>query len=150
MMPHPLERLLDEAFRGPAWHGPSLWSTLKGVTATQALWRPAPGRNTIWELVLHTSHGTHLVRRRLLGRGAPTFPRPLRKNWWPAMPAEPDRAAWRADLALLLECHERLMEAVRRPRQAAHKQMIGIALHDTYHAGQIRLIRRLAAAKGVR
>jgi hypothetical protein len=149
-MPQDLERLLDEAFRGPAWHGPSLWSTLKGVTANQALWRAAPGRNTIWELVLHTSHGKHLVSRRLVGRDGPTFPRRLRKTWWPAMPAQPDAAAWRADLALLLECHERLLEAVRRPRRKDDKQVVGIALHDTYHAGQIRLIRRLAAAEGIR
>lgn len=149
-MPGELEQLLDEAFHGPAWHGPSLWSTLKGVTWKQALWRPAPGRNTIWELVLHAAYGKHLVRRRLTGGDGSTFPRQLRKTWWPRVPAEPDAAAWRADLALLRDCHEHLMEAVRRPRRAARRHVVGIALHDTYHGGQIRLLRRLAAADGVR
>ncbi len=148
-MARPLERMLDEAFHGPAWHGPSLWSTLKGVTAAQALWRPAPGRNTIWELVLHMAHGKHLVHRKLLGRETPTFPRRLRKTWWPTLPAERDGAAWRADLALLHECHQRLVEAVKRRRGVAEREVAGIALHDTYHAGQVRLIRRLATAAGV-
>lgn len=148
-MPSELEQLLDEAFHGPAWHGPSLWSTLKGVSWRQALWRPAPGRNTIWELVLHAAYGKHLVRRRLSG-GGPAFPRPLRKAWWPRLPTQPDAAAWRADLALLRESHEQLMQAVRHPRRAARRHTVGIALHDTYHAGQIRLLRRLAAADGVR
>jgi DinB superfamily len=149
-MPGELERLVDEAFHGPTRHGPSLWSTLKGVTWSQALWRPAPGRNTIWELVLHTAHGKHIVRRRLAGGDGPRFVRPVRKAWWPRLPAQPDAAAWRADLALLRECHEQLMQVVRRPPRPSHQQIMMIALHDTYHAGQIRLLRRLAAADGVR
>jgi hypothetical protein len=149
-MPRELEQLLGEAFHGPAWHGPSLWSTLKGVTWKQAVWRPAPGRNTIWELVLHTAHGKHVVRRRLTGRDGRAFPRPLRKAWWPQTPPRPNAAAWRADLALLRDCHEQLMEAVRRPRREGRRHVVGIALHDTYHAGQIRLLHRLAAADGVR
>jgi hypothetical protein len=142
-----LAALVEEAFRGPAWHGPSLWSTLKGVTAEEARWRPAPGRNTIWELVLHAAHGKHLVRRKLVGAEAGTFPRRLRKTWWPTVPEPSDAAAWAADLALLAECHERLMDAIRRPRRRAIRPVVGIALHDTYHAGQIRLIRRLAAGR---
>jgi len=61
--------------------------------------------------------------------------------------------AWKADLAFLDETHRRLLEAVRRALSggsrdaAAHGKMLrlveGVASHDVYHAGQIRLLIRL-------
>ncbi|MBX6363285.1 MAG: DinB family protein [Gemmatimonadetes bacterium] len=131
-----------------------MWRALAGVTAEVAAWRPGSGRNTIWELTLHLAY----TRHRLLGRvgeAAGRFPRRLARPWWPRMPERPTAAAWREDRALLEGLQERLLEAVarvpaerlatRRARQRrtiAH-ELLGVALHDTYHAGQIRLLVRL-------
>ena len=52
-------RSLREAYAGPAWHGPSVRVALRGISAEQAAARPAPGRNTIWELVLHLAYARH-------------------------------------------------------------------------------------------
>src|SRR5688572_25787746 len=82
-------RLLEEAFTGPAWHGPSLTGALRGVTPAEASWRPAPGRNTIWELLLHAAYTKHVVLCRLLGRPE-RFARGLRRAWWPATPDPAD------------------------------------------------------------
>jgi hypothetical protein len=38
--------LLDEAFDKKSWHGPNLRGSIRGVSAAQAAWRPAPGRHT--------------------------------------------------------------------------------------------------------
>ena len=148
--------LLDEAFTGPAWHGPSLTGALRGVTPAEARWRVAPGRNTVWELLLHTAYTKHVVLGRLLGR-TERFARPLPRAWWPATPDPADDAAWRRDRALLDASHRALVAAVRQASPAAlsrgarrplAEQLAGAALHDTYHGGQISLLRKLYRAKG--
>ena len=147
--------LLEEAFQGPAWHGPSLAAALRGVTPEEAMWRVAPGRNTIWELLLHAAYTKHTVRGRLLAQ-AERFPRALRRAWWPAPPEAADEAAWRRDRALLTAAHRALVEAVtnatatqltRRLRHPLLAQIAGAALHDTYHGGQISLLRKLYRAR---
>jgi hypothetical protein len=147
--------LLEEAFTGPAWHGPSLTGALRGVTPAEARWRVAPGRNTIWELLLHAAYTKHVVRSRLLGR-AERFPRPLPRAWWPALPDRLDVTAWRRDRALLTAAHRALVEAVAMATQAQllrplrrplFQQIAGAALHDTYHGGQIGLLRKLYGGK---
>jgi len=77
--------LLDEAFDKKSWHGPNLRSSIRGVTATQAAWRPQPGAHNIWELTLHAAYWKYVVRRRITGEkrgsfvlaGSNFFPRPL-------------------------------------------------------------------------
>lgn len=148
-----LVRALEEAHSGPAWHGPSLRATLRQCTLEEAQFRVAPDRNTIWELVLHIAYGKHVVCNRLTG-SRDRFARPLRRSWWPATPA-PSLSNWKDDLALLESSHERLVSAVAEATPAAlarrragkrhdfGEEVLGVALHDTYHAGQISLLRKL-------
>jgi len=151
---------LGESYAGPGWHGPSVLETLGGVTARVASRRLSPTRNSIWELVLHLAHGRHLLIERLAGETSAAFPRPVREPWWPVSPTDTSDGAWRRDLALLDEYHTKLIDAIRRatprqlervPERSEHtvaQQLIGMALHDTYHAGQIRLLAlELADAK---
>ena len=152
-----LIRALDEAHRGPAWHGPALLVTLRHCSVDEACHRIARGRNTIWELVLHAAYGKHRVRVRLTGDRR-RFPRALARDWWPVAP-DPTEAQWNDDLALLDDSHRWLVEAVaeaedarlarRRPgrRHTMAEEILGIALHDTYHGGQITLIRKLFQAR---
>jgi uncharacterized damage-inducible protein DinB len=142
---------LDEVYRGPAWHGPSVLEALDGVTAAIAARKPSPHRNSIWELVLHLAHGRHLLIERVRNE-TENFPREIREPWWPVSSVDTSDAAWRRDLALLDEYHERLLAATRDAsdealaRQPAPgdqpigQQLLGVAIHDAYHAGQIRLL----------
>jgi len=140
--------LLDEAFSTKTWHGPNLLQSLRGVTAKQAAWRPAPGRHNIWEETLHAAYWKYDVRRRLEGgkrasfvlRGSNFFARPEKGRG--------TEAAWRTDRKILDNEHRALVQAVRKALQTprAKKQLrmlYGVAFHDVYHAGQIRLLRRL-------
>jgi DinB superfamily len=143
-----IHALLDEGYSKKTWHGPNLRQSLKGVSAKQAAWRPAPRRHNIWELTLHAAYWKYAVRRRLEGgqrggfilKGSNFFARPEKEN--------ATEAAWRADCALLEKEHRAMIDSIRKtlksPRAAKRLPMIyGIAFHDVYHAGQIRLLRRL-------
>jgi DinB superfamily len=140
--------LIDKAYSKRSLHGPNLRQAIKGVTAKQAAWRPAPGAHNIWELTLHAAYWKYVLRRRIQGgkrrsftlKGSNFFSRPEEANT--------TEAAWRADRELLENEHRALTEAVRKVlnrRQAGrvHDGICAVALHDVYHAGQIRLLRRL-------
>lgn len=148
---------LTEAFSGPAWHGPSLRAAIRGVSVEEALWRPGADRNCIWDLVLHAAYGKYLVAARLEPDADRKFPRRLARSWWPRLPAIADAAAWRDDQRLLGDSHAYLVEVCSRvpatrlrakrmqSRFTLGQEVHGVALHDIYHAGQIRLLRRLFA-----
>lgn len=144
--------LLNEIFAGPAWHGPSVKDALAGITAATAQRKLAPDRNSIWELVLHLAHGRHLLIERVNNAPSAPFPRAIREAWWPIVGEDMTDAAWERDLALLDEYHRKLVDAVRdaTPEQLARipapgdqpirQQLVGLAAHDAYHAGQIQLL----------
>ena len=136
---------LDEAFDRKAWHGPNLRNAIRGVTAAEASWRPGPRRHNIWELTLHAAYWKHVVRRKLTGakrsafalKGSNFFSRPV---------GEPQEVDWKADIAILDSEHRSLRTAVAALVSASPPTLHlirGAAAHDLYHAGQIRLLRRL-------
>ncbi|UCF20727.1 MAG: DinB family protein [Gemmatimonadota bacterium] len=141
------------------WHGgASPLGSLRGVTAEQAAWKPAPNRHSIWELVLHIAYWKYAVRRRLTGVEKGGFPRAPAN--WPAVPKKSDSKAWSEDRALLRDEHAQLVETLRSldPARLDRKPvgggkwtcadlMMGVVLHDTYHTGQIQLLKRLYAAR---
>ena len=144
---------LDEAFDRRSWHGTNLRGSLRGVTADQAAWRPAPGRHNAWEIAVHAAYWKYAAWRRLSGEKRGAFPRPG-SNWFPS-PTPPTEPLWRQEVSLLGECHRKLRAAVARlvdadlPRRVpGGKETIGrlvrgIAAHDLYHAGQIQLLKKL-------
>lgn len=159
--------LIDEAFVKKAWHGPNLRGTIRGLTAVEAAWRPAPGRHSVWELVVHAAYWKYAVRRRLTGEkrgsfayeGSNWFPRPDAAGGGGAAgePAAPGaiESAWQRDVRLLVEEHRKLRAVVAGlkdrdlERAAAGQRTLvktlvrGIAAHDLYHAGQIQVVKRL-------
>lgn len=148
-----LVTLLDEAYDRPAWHGPNLRGSLRGVPAKQAVWRPGAKRHNIAEIVVHCAYWKYAVRRRLRGEKRGAFP--LKGSNWFDLPKRLDDPTWRGCLRLLDEQHKALREAVtvlppsRLPTVPAGckvsnlKVLSGIAAHDVYHAGQVRLLKSL-------
>jgi DinB superfamily len=142
-------RLLAEAYEEKTWHGPNLRQSLRGVSAGAAAWRPSRSRHNIWELAIHAAYWKYTARRRLLGEPRGSFA--LEGSNFFEAPKKPTDAAWRGVLDLLADEHRRFMAAVADPRNArgVQKQMgmiLGVAFHDVYHAGQIRLLRRMYEA----
>ena len=150
-----LLRIIDEAYEKKAWHGPNLRGSIRGLEAHEAAWRPGPNRHSIWEIVVHAAYWKYTVRRRILGEKRGSFP--LKGSNWFVRPTSLTEEAWRDDVTLLEDTHRKMRSAVAafspkdlqkipRGSKVSNAAIIyGIALHDVYHAGQIQLLKRLAA-----
>ena len=144
---------IDEAYDRRSWHGANLRGALRGVTHTEAAWRPGEDRHNIWEFVVHAAYWKYDIRRRLTGDKGRSFALDG-SNFW-ARPIEGTAAEWKADLLLLQREHDALRRAIeafppaRWSRKAPGKPFAfeglvrGVAAHDLYHAGQIQLLKRL-------
>jgi hypothetical protein len=136
--------LIDEAFDKKSWHGPNLRGSLRGVTAEQAAWRPGPDRHNIWELTLHAAYWKYIARRRLTGEKRGSFAQ-AGSNFF-VRPLQATEAAWKADLNILVAEHRKLRAVIVElpsPTPGRAHMIRGVAAHDLYHAGQIRLLRTL-------
>jgi len=150
-----LVTIMDQAYDRHSWHGTNLRGSIRGLSAEQAAWRPAPGRHNVWELVVHAAYWKYAAWRRLTGAARGSFPE-KGSNWF-ERPRVSGDAAWRRDVAMLHQMHRQLREAavlqdgrdVRRPLRGgtvtAFGLLSGVAAHDLYHAGQIQLLKRLRA-----
>ncbi len=154
-----LARFLADSISPPPrtrrWHGaPTASGAVARLSPAEALWRPAPKRKCIWELVLHIAYWRHAVVRHLLACEPPRFPRS--PSNWPRLPARTDAAAWRADRELLSASERDVVEALRGldaqelarispvGRHFTRGELaMGVALHDAHHVGQIQLIKKL-------
>lgn len=145
---------LDQAYDQKSWHGTNLRGALRGLTHQEAAVRPAPGRPSIHELVVHLAYWKYSVLRQLVDLPRGSF---LLKgsNWFPREGAS--AAQWKSDLALLERMHRELRTAVAtlsaqdldRPsakgRRTWRDLILGVVAHDLHHGGQIQLIKRLGA-----
>jgi uncharacterized damage-inducible protein DinB len=141
------------AYDQRSWHGPNLRGSLRGLSLDAASYRPQPERHNVWELVVHCAYWKYRVYRLLSPASAPSFQ--LKGSNWFRRPADPTETAWKQDLALLDLWHKQLraaastLEPENLERQAGNSEFTllelvsGAAAHDLYHAGQIRLLRRM-------
>jgi len=154
-----LVELLQHAYDGDPWHGPSLRAVLQRCRAETAHVRVLEGRHTIQETVLHLTAWTREVERRLGGAlaGEPA------EGDWPDVPGEGDdgarEAVWRASLDALAVAHRSLVAAVARQPDTRWSErvgderdpaagtgvsygvmIVGLATHHAYHAGQIAIL----------
>jgi hypothetical protein len=143
---------LDQAYDQRAWHGTNLRGSLRGVSAEEAAWRPGPGRHNVWELALHAAYWKYVASNRILGVRGGSFACPG-SNFFARPEGPPTEKAWQADRALLGQYHAQLRAAVETldPSRLDEKlktwtvrqTILGAAMHDTYHSGQIQLLKRL-------
>ena len=162
------DRRIEEALRHfhpppgfKPWHGgASVLGALRGLPVEMASWKPYPDRHSIWELALHVAYWNYAVRRRLTGEKKGSFPRSPAN--WPDVPAEPTPEAWANDRRLVKTCHDLLVEVLVAfspdrlddtaggEGQTIYADLItGVVLHDTYHAGQIQLMKRFGRSQGI-
>ncbi len=151
-------RRVDGTYRSGNWAGPGVLPAIRGIPPAVAHWRPHPDQHTIAEMVRHMGYWKLAVEARLTGRPW-TYDRV--ENWRP-VPRTP--RGWAGARAELAAAHRRLMRALRRVRSAdlvAPVQpvdprrrrwsvldfVIDVATHDSYHAAQIFVLRRLAAKR---
>ena len=140
---------LRGAFEANGWHGPTVRGAVRGVRAREADRKPPRAHHSIHELVDHITYWEAVVVRRYLGPGKPS---PRGRGDWrrPATSLaesvrrmeEGHRVLVAAVSALRDEDLDRKVPTASGPRPLA-EVLHGLAAHDAYHAGQIRLTRKL-------
>jgi uncharacterized damage-inducible protein DinB len=151
------ERIVDQlrrAMDGQAWHGPALRELLQGVSPDMAAAKPIPGAHSIWEILLHITAWTEVVRRRLQGDRAQLSS----EENWPTI-EETSEAAWNTALDRLEQAHQHLLhdleqlsptrldEPIGQGRSSVYVTLHGLVQHHLYHAGQIALLKRAASPR---
>ena len=145
--------VIDDAYSGKSWQGSNLRGSIRGLSAREAAWRPRSDRHNIWELVMHAAYWKYAVKRKLLNEKRGSFPS-KGSNWF-VRPQELSDAAWREDRRMLDEIHQnfrqaiasldpRILDKTMAGRKYKYVKLVyGVAAHDIYHTGQIKLIKRL-------
>jgi uncharacterized damage-inducible protein DinB len=140
------------------WHGgPTVSGALRGVSVHVALWKPDQDRHNIWELALHIAYWNYAVCRRLTNGPKGSFER--KPSDWPRFPVDPSQKSWESDRRFVKKHHDLLIQAISEfdgsrleaiaggKGATSYADLItGALLHDTYHVGQIQLMKRLASA----
>lgn len=139
----------DGVFVGPNGDYASVLEALAGVSAGQALWKPSPGANSIWQIVDHLTASAQW-QIDMLEKGEATSP-----PW-----SEPsgDEAAWQDAVARLKETHGRARTAMERLTDERlltvdpkwNRTLLELVqssgpAHDAHHSGQIDYIKGLEA-----
>jgi uncharacterized damage-inducible protein DinB len=153
-----IERIVREikaSFHGGAWHGPAVMEVLKDVDATAAAARPIAGAHNIWVLTQHLAATQSIMLRRIRGEEAGLND----SDFWEHMSA-PTSDNWRALLDRLTRQEAELEAAVaafpesrlddrlmKSAETTSYTSFHGIAQHNTYHAGQIALLKKAAATQ---
>ena len=141
---------LHFGFDTSGWH-PALEEATQGLSAEQAEWRPAPGRNSVRDIVRHLAHWKRAALDDFAALGSrEAFAAYSAQDWQPSA-----GSSWERELSELRELSQALIARVleqppehfvsapgggRTPRL---QTLLNLASHDAYHAGQIVLLRRL-------
>jgi hypothetical protein len=142
----------DSVFEGPNGYYSAVLEAVAGVSVAQALWKPVPTQNSIWQIV------EHLIASKewqvlVLQHGHAASP-----VW-----IEPsgDEADWQASLAWLKDAHQRLKLALEKltatdllriPGSDGNCTLLELLLssgsaHEAHHGGQIDYLKGLQVGK---
>ena len=138
----------DDAWTTGLWAAP--WSkSLEGLTPEQAAWVPnaaAPGRHSIWQIVLHMVFWRENWLARLDGGKGPTGGQLAAMNF-PAI-TEVSKQAWDEARRRFADSQARIAEVLRSRGPEADPIMTFVA-HDSYHFGQINYLRTMQGLKPI-
>jgi uncharacterized damage-inducible protein DinB len=144
-----IKEQLRRSVEGEAWHGPSLREVLADVTAEEATARPIVGVHTIEEIARHISYWFVATRRRIGG----ALVIPTEAEQWPdaAIPWPQQRAHLETSYGELMEAigrftDDKLTIPIAGKPYDVYFQLHGLTQHNTYHAGQIALLKRAIRA----
>lgn len=149
----PPDRALLTQWWSDAWNE-GLWAaswskSIADLTPAQANWSPAPGRKSIWQIVLHMVFWRENSLRRLapetLGQ-KPTAEEIERFNF-PAI-TDTSETAWSAARARFEETQQRIATAFANETTDIGRLRY-LLPHDCYHIGQINYLRAMQGLKPI-
>ena len=155
------QRALTELLRGQGAHADPL-ACVEDISAELAAREVAGFPHSIGQIVFHMNYWMDYELRRIRGQH-PEYPEHASESW-PAMPSPTDAQEWerlRRDFAWFLAEYAKLAESfgpdLRREIESRHegdKKVAGtleavlwqMVAHNSYHVGQIAMIRRALGA----
>ncbi len=133
---------------GDCWTGLNFEDVLHNVDHTHAVRKPPRGGNSIWQLVNHLVYWRTVTIIRLSG----SLDEPGFEDF--SLPENTDKTAWRKSQADFEQVYHQLCKAILdfdirqlhtpspRPEQTYYDLLTGCLQHDTYHQGQIVLLKK--------
>ena len=143
---------LDNFFYGPNFWQAGLYPQIKDLNRQQALWKPSPDRNCIWEILQHINAWKWFAVESIKGNEIKSM---KEFNWVP-LPEMPDEEKWKAEIEKSKKLHEEFKALVSKASPELFnlsKENIEyyqqVIYHDCYHTGQIGLLRAMQGIKPV-
>src|SRR5688572_14936509 len=99
---------LDQFFAGGNTWQAGLYQQLDGLTLDQVLWKPAPDRHSIWDMVLHVNHWKEYTIAYIRG-----LEKTIAEGNWTLAPSEATDVNWQKELARTKSLHEDLKATVQ-------------------------------------
>lgn len=147
------ERELQIKWWSEAWTE-GLWAaswskSVEGLTAAQANWSPAPGRTSIWQVVLHIVFWRENSLRTVASatRGQRPTTEEMERFNFPAI-SDASESAWQAARARLEDTQNRVA-AVLADSSIDVARLPYLIPHDSYHFGQINYLRAMQGLKPI-
>ncbi|WP_148631119.1 DinB family protein [Bacillus sp. E214] len=135
----------------------SMNQALHGVTAAEAAWRSSENSNSIWQIVNHLIFWNEDVIHRIKGTENPHKPENNEETF--GNPGNPeDEIRWIQTVQRLNEVmnklktviadleDEKLKTLYAANRYSIERLLSNIMMHDSYHIGQIVLLRKLQSS----
>ena len=139
---------VDSSFEGPNGDYPAVLEAIADLTAQQAVWRPSPISNSIWQIVDHLAASKEW-QIEMLEKGQAESPAWIQPSG--------DEESWQELVAHLKDAHRRLKSALEQlndedllqyPVEGLHRTLLELLLssgstHEAHHSGQISYLRGL-------
>ena len=149
-----LREQLIQVLRGGNAHI-TLDAAVRGMPLDRTGIRPAGAPHSAWELMEHMRIAQNDILRfsQSADHVSPKWP----EGYWPASPAPERESQWKSSLRAFRKDLAEFEEMVRDPARNLHRKFpwgegqtllreaLLIADHNSYHIGQLVLVRRLAA-----
>jgi len=145
-----ISKMFADLYAGNPWIEVTITDTLKNVTAETAFKKPAPGFNSIWEIINHLIGWRTTILKRLQGETIPSPPNnyfePIKDKtaeaWGETLTRlNQTQSDWDKLLSNLSE--EKYDEFYPNYGYSVCEFVNGMLQHDAYHLGQIVLIKKL-------
>lgn len=143
-----IAKLFADLQHGDCWIGTNFKDALYGVDATLAVKSVSTHTNNIWQLVFHLIYWRTCVINRLNGSlSLPPFkdmelPDDLSEENWKQTLLDFENTYHQLRSGILHFKAEQLDNPSPKPEQTYYQLIIGCLQHDSYHLGQIAMIKK--------
>ncbi len=146
---------MDSFFYGGNGWQAGLYQLVSDLNFEQASWVPSPGRNSIWKIVKHVNFWKVAILSD--SKGKPLTGEERQAGDWRNIPEKPSEELWKQEVIDLKNIHEEFKDYLKQfgtelfnPGNDDANFFRENINHDSYHAGQIGLLRILQGIQPIK